>query len=378
MRFRRKNNIKKTILVISDVHLGAGHVVDGKRNYLEDFHFDQELVEFLEYFSSGDYASREVELIINGDFYDLLAVPFVPFFDDEFWSEEAALAKLKMILKAHPEVQEALINFISKKNKKIIYIIGNHDGELTLPKLKEHLIEQIPENLREHYTIYDDPTGEYVPTEGVLLKHGHEYEIAHDFDRLNSIVTDDEGKRYFIPPWGSYYVTRVINKFKHERDYINALRPIKKAMINGLIYDTLFTIRFILATSFYFTMVRFLYFFKQGKPIIETIKSSLDELELFQNFEDLTRDVFEKRDDIRCLIVGHTHEPSIRTYADGNVFINTGTWTKMYHLDWAKSSHGIALTFAHIDVKEVNEGEDPLDLNLHVWKGNRKLPYREF
>ena len=31
----------------------------------------------------------------------------------------------------------------------------------------------------------------------------------------------EDGSKYFIPPWGSYYVTRVINKFKEERDHIN-------------------------------------------------------------------------------------------------------------------------------------------------------------
>ena len=89
-----KSNFDKTILVISDIHLGAGEIVNGKRNLLEDFHYDKELIEFLDYYSRGFYSEKEVELIINGDFLDFLAVPFVEFFDDEFWSEEAALEKL--------------------------------------------------------------------------------------------------------------------------------------------------------------------------------------------------------------------------------------------------------------------------------------------
>ena len=83
MRFLKNDKFNKSILVISDIHLGAGYMVDGKRNYLEDFHYDSELVDFLEYYSSNEYAGREVELIINGDLFDLLAVPFVEYFDDD-------------------------------------------------------------------------------------------------------------------------------------------------------------------------------------------------------------------------------------------------------------------------------------------------------
>lgn len=96
----QQDSSSKLILVISDLHLSAGKMLKGKRNLLEDFHYDNELIDFLNYYSSGDYADMEVELVINGDFLDFLAVPYVDFYDDEFWSEKAALAKLKMIMEA--------------------------------------------------------------------------------------------------------------------------------------------------------------------------------------------------------------------------------------------------------------------------------------
>ena len=65
MRFLRKHKVTKTLLVISDLHLSAGNFVNNKKNNLEDFHYDQELVQFFEYYSSKDYQSREVEIIIQ-------------------------------------------------------------------------------------------------------------------------------------------------------------------------------------------------------------------------------------------------------------------------------------------------------------------------
>lgn len=371
MRFLRGHKARKTFIVISDIHLGAGAYVKGMRNFLEDFHYDEELVEFIEYYSSGEYEKKNVELIINGDLFDLLAVPFVEYFDDEFWSEEAALEKLTLIINAHPEVMDAFTNFLKKKHKKIVFIIGNHDGELVLSKLQEYLLEQFPINVRDRFVIKAE-TGDYIPHQGIMIRHGHEYEIAHSFDLKESIVADQEGRRFFIPPWGSYYVTRVINKFKEERGYINAIRPIKKAMINGLIYDTVFTIRFFLANAFYFIMVRFIYIFKQEKSFKDILNHSLGELELFRDYEELTHDFFTEHEGFHCLIVGHTHEPIHRTYIDGTTFINTGTWTDMYHLDHGKGSS--TLTYAQIDY--FDKEEQP-EISLRSWKGISKLPFDE-
>jgi UDP-2,3-diacylglucosamine pyrophosphatase LpxH len=376
MRFLKKSKIKKTVLVISDIHLGAGATVNGSRNTLEDFHFDKELVDFLEYYSTGDYASREVELVINGDFFDLLAVPYVHFFDDEFWSEKAALAKLNMILDAHQEVMEALVAFTNVKRKSVVYIIGNHDAELIFEALRNRVSDFFGH--KDRFRFHMNPSGEYIPLKGVTIKHGHEYEIAHHFDLEHSIVEDEDGQKFFIPPWGSYYVTRVINKFKQERDYINAVRPIKKFMINGLIYDTFFTVRFGFANIFYFIMVRFIYIFKSKSSVKEVFKYMLNELKLFEDYETLTRSHFEKQPESKVLIVGHTHEPIHRTYPDGTTFINTGTWTYMHHLDFGKSSHDAILSFAQID-EEDEAGDDSHGFTtvLNRWKGRNRLPFVE-
>jgi UDP-2,3-diacylglucosamine pyrophosphatase LpxH len=145
MKSHQKNSVQKVVLVISDLHLSAGKMIKGKRNLLEDFHYDNELIDFLNYYSSGDYQDIEVELVINGDFLDFLAVPYVEFFDDEFWSETAALAKLRMIMSAHLGVLEALKSFLSKPLKRIVYIIGNHDAEFVFDSLKEEFLSYFGE-----------------------------------------------------------------------------------------------------------------------------------------------------------------------------------------------------------------------------------------
>lgn len=378
MRFLRNDKFNKCILVISDIHLGAGYMVKGERNYLEDFHYDSELVDFLEYYSTGEYSNREVELIINGDLFDLLAVPFVEYFDDEFWSEKASLDKLEMILKAHPEVMESLNNFISIKKKKIKFIIGNHDAEFIFESLRDRLMKCFDVKRHDKFEIILGENGEYVPEKGIVLKHGHEYEIAHHFSSKENIIENENGEKFFLPPWGSYYVTRVLNKFKEERDYINSVRPIRKFLINGLIYDTLFTLRFMISSFVYFLMVRSIYLFNQSKSFKKMFKFCMDELELFQDFEELTSDYFNENPEVKVLVVGHTHEPVIRSNSNGCTFINTGTWTNMHNLDFGKRSSGKHLTFAQINLDKQNEIIKDIDVALNVWKGTRELPFNEY
>lgn len=378
MRFLQKNKSEKIILVISDLHLGAGHIFKGKRNILEDFHYDSELIEFFNFYCSDEFHSKNIELVINGDFLDFLAVPYVKFFDDEFWSEEAAKEKLKIMLEAHKEVMQALNNFASQKNKKVVFIIGNHDAEMVFPSLQEIFINCFDENVREKVQILADGA-DYFPHPEVNIRHGHEYYIAHNFEPANVIAESETGRKYFIPPWGSYYVTRVINKFKEEREHINAVRPIRKFLINGLIYDTLFTMRFILANVFYFIMVRFIFLFKSNQDFRSLYDVIPEELDLFSDPESMAEDFFEANKKTRVLIIGHTHEPIFRSYANGNYFINTGTWTRMHHMDFNRRNEGVLLTYAQLDLEQNKNKELVLsNVSLNVWKGQQSKPYDEY
>ncbi|MGB0453050.1 MAG: metallophosphoesterase [Bacteriovoracaceae bacterium] len=375
MKFLQKSKGKKLVLVISDLHLGAGAYFEGKKNFLEDFHYDEELIEFLNYFASYHTKYNEVELIINGDFLDFLAVPYVRFFDDEFWSEEASLKKLDIVLEAHQEVFSALNNFLkaSKKNS-VCYIIGNHDAEFIFSSMRERFERIFDNEVLGRFKFLTEHDGQYRPHKGIVISHGHEYEVAHHFDLEESIAVDDKGRKFFIPPWGSYYVVRVINKFKQQRHHINAVRPIQKFLINGIIYDTLFTIRFMLANFFYFVMVRFINVYKTRKKTQGLWQSMREELELFKNYEELVEDFFRDDKEAQVLVVGHTHDPIIRQFEDGHIFINTGTWTKMYNLDFGKGAGGANLTFAAIEVKD-NDEISPALLN---WRGTNSLPYSDF
>lgn len=372
---------KKFIVVISDLHLGAGQYISGKKNLLEDFYHDNELKNFFNHFNRPSYKEKEIEIIINGDFLDFLAIPYVRFFDDEYWSEEASVEKLELIYEGHTEVFKAINNFLKNPTNQVTYIIGNHDAELVLPKVREKLLSYFDSSIRERFVIiHEKDTYEAAP--GIFLQHGHQYEKAHAFDPQKTTQKTQEGNQYLVPAWGSYYCHMVINKYKPEKEYINQIMPIKKYLIHGLVYDTFFTLRFIFATVYYFNMIRFWNLYLKRFKLNVIYKDIKEELILFQNYETLTRRFFKKNESAKLLITGHTHHPSYRLFQDNTTFINTGTWTRIVNLDFSYQINGHRLTFAFIELNDTNYTLDDYDKNVRSrlleWRGDSSLPYKEF
>ena len=132
--------------MISDCHLSAGRFFEGRLNPHEDFHFDDEMVDLFEYYSSGLYGEAttgpvDVELIINGDFFDYLNVPFHGEFEEAI-TEEISLYKTEAVINGHPKVMKALKKFASRPGKRITYLIGNHDADLFFDKVRERIVRE--------------------------------------------------------------------------------------------------------------------------------------------------------------------------------------------------------------------------------------------
>src|SRR5262245_40770649 len=96
----------KLELVISDFHLSRGKwLKNGRRNPLEDFHQDERFKEMLDFYSSGKYSTWDVELVVNGDFFDPLAIVPVDGRELDYpheVEEPAAVAKFISIIEGHP------------------------------------------------------------------------------------------------------------------------------------------------------------------------------------------------------------------------------------------------------------------------------------
>ena len=336
------------------------------------------MIDFFEFFSTGLYGDSgqgavEVELVLNGDYLDFLNVPYLGEFEEGI-TEEIALTKLEAIIAGHHRVMDALRKFASKPNKKITYLIGNHDAELFFEKVRERI------------TRLWDPEGQY-PSEkvrvvadvdrldygnGLEIRHGNQFEVSNQLDFEHPFLELPNGKKVLHIPWGSIYVLKIINRLKWERSNIDKIRPIKLFAVFGMIFDPVFTARYLSLSLFYFLKTRILGRAKKKFGFSHTVKMVSQEGTLSQDLEKEAKELLDSAPDVHTVVFGHTHLPMHRVYANGRQYLNSGTWTKMVYLDWRFMGDPIRKTFILIHLKN---GEIKAELNQ--WVG-QKMPYQAY
>jgi UDP-2,3-diacylglucosamine pyrophosphatase LpxH len=356
--------------IISDCHLSAGRFYEGQLNPHEDFFFDDEMCSLFEHFSTGPYSGADVELFINGDYFDFLYVPFHGEFEDAI-TEEIALYKVEAIIEAHPKVMASLRKFASLPKKRISYLIGNHDAELFFPKVRERIVREWDPEKRGTVEIIVDRDRIRWPG-GVEVHHGNQFEAGNYLDFQKPILDEYFEKPILNLPWGSFYVLKIVNRLKWEREYLDKVRPVKLFVFFGLILDPWFTIRYVFLSGFYFLKTRFAASTQGRSRLKEALGMVRQESKFFLDLEEEARELLNQEPEVKTVIFGHTHKPMNKVYPDGKQYINTGTWTKMINLDWRSLGQQFALTFALVRIRE-----NSAQCELRHWLGEHG-PHRTF
>ena len=234
----------KLKFVLSDLHMGAGHAPD---NPLEDFTADEQLVAFLAQIrAESERDQREIELIINGDFFEFLQVPAVDEFDPTAIypkaayldsSQAASVKRLNLIIEGHRTVFEALANFIhgEKPLRRLIIIKGNHDVNLYWPRVKSRLRSIIQATgTRSSLLLFAE---EFVSREKIYVEHGHQraekMNSYHDFLDPRHPRTPTE--LYY--PAGSHFIINFLNQAERERPHVDSLKPLTSLIWLALQWD---------------------------------------------------------------------------------------------------------------------------------------------
>ena len=128
------------VICVSDFHLGYGKFLsNGKLNTLEDFDEDERFAEFLDHYSSGNNYFSEVKLVLNGDILNMIQLDIDGIYT-HLQREDDLVTMLEGIIKGHKLFFEALRKFLSRPQKSITYVIGNHDwGMVSLQAQKKFM-----------------------------------------------------------------------------------------------------------------------------------------------------------------------------------------------------------------------------------------------
>jgi len=236
---------RKLKFVLSDLHLGAGYA--GQDNQLEDFIADQELASFLHDIQHEcDREQLEVELIINGDFFEFLQVPAVENYNPaetyprEVYldsSEQASVQRLNIVTQGHPKVFDALSDFmyVEHPQRRITIIKGNHDVNLFWPRVKSRLREILgASGTRASLLLFAD---EFVSREKIYVEHGHQRaeRINAYRDFFNPRSYDNPDQLYY--PAGSCFVIECFNEIERKYWFVDHLKPVTAFIWTALQWD---------------------------------------------------------------------------------------------------------------------------------------------
>ncbi|MGD8625290.1 MAG: hypothetical protein PVJ34_12180 [Anaerolineae bacterium] len=241
----------KCKIVVSDLHLGAGP--PGGTNPLEDFVADAEfslLVDKL--IVESDRNGTEVELILNGDIFEMLQVPHVEVFEpdqvyaSEFYHSSAeadSARKMGHIVAGHPIFFAALRRFLSvgPPRRYATFVKGNHDLDLFWPAVQDQIRTTLDAS-GERVTLLTFEAW-HILREGIYVEHGNQY--AEWIDQVEDMADPrdpDRPEQLALPP-GSRLAIELFNPVERERYWIDGVKPITALVWYALKYDFPFAAR---------------------------------------------------------------------------------------------------------------------------------------
>lgn len=349
---------------MSDFHLGKGrYFEDGTQNILEDFIYDREFAEFLNYYRSGSFADAEVELILNGDILNLLQIDTFGVHTHLF-TERSVIRAVQKIVEGHPEFFQALKRFAATPYHSIVYIVGNHDAGMLWPGPREVFSDAIGAPVR----FYDES---YI-FDGVYVEHGQQHESFSQIDMRKPFITRGLPEPVLNLPWGSLFVAVMLPEIKQARPHVDKVRPASALIRWIVIHDLFWGIKtaFLIAKFVIETILtRSRYQITQG---VQATWSLLKEISIYPNYDKIAFKILESHENVNTVIFGHTHILRYRRWREGKEYFNEGTWNETTNLDLDDYGKQIRLTYAFIEYPMENLENGRPKVRLKQWHGSWK------
>ncbi|HEX8317681.1 MAG TPA: metallophosphoesterase [Longimicrobium sp.] len=228
-----------TVIVLSDLHLGAGP--------LDDFDavIEEHFCTFLSELSSSD---QPTELVINGDFIDFVQAPpsegheleaetdrGIPLCFTEVQSNE----KLSAVLNEHKKAFVALQEFVDSNPRNQLTILpGNHDPDLFWPSIQDRVRDAClgtptaAARVRFHLGQVYRPTS----APSAWIEHGHQHDELNCFFVDGSphwsverppILLDVTGTPRLLECAGTRFLIRYLNGLDHRFHFVDNVKPFR-------------------------------------------------------------------------------------------------------------------------------------------------------
>ena len=203
----------RRVVVMGDLHLGAGRGADGAWSPYEDFRWAEDLQAFLATLAAE---GGPTDLVLNGDTFDLLqAGEGACVYDDPALgcSEAEALARLDRVLAGHRDEVAALAAFAAAGDNRLVLVPGDHDAALLFPAVGERAVEAFAA-APGRVSVAGD--GYWRSADGLIhAEHGHQIEHRADrFERWPAPFVTRSGRRHLTRPWGHRVVQDLYDRYE--------------------------------------------------------------------------------------------------------------------------------------------------------------------
>lgn len=222
----RKLKVKEYMrhyLVLSDLHLcDIEEHPDGWKSYKNQrFIFDDKIVKLLKDFEQEGDPDDERILILNGDIIDFDLVTQTPTDQEVPFSisrrekkrglkatEVKSIWKLEKVLADHPVFIDALTDFLTASNHKIVYIIGNHDPELHFKGVQQTFVDAVINNADSRQKRINPARLSfepwfYVQPGEIYVEHGQQYDFYTSYRYVLSPIASKDAPPSIALPMGN-------------------------------------------------------------------------------------------------------------------------------------------------------------------------------
>jgi UDP-2,3-diacylglucosamine pyrophosphatase LpxH len=336
---RRRGAPDRLVVVFSDVEMGAGGPYD-------DFPRSDFLADIIRGYTRDPYRWLAVDLVFNGDTFDLLKTSARGGWPVHV-SSEIAVDKLERVATAHPAFFEALRDHLQTdpQRRRVFFVVGNHDMELLFPEAQTLLRERIGAELPHvHFPGFEMSLGR------VRIEHGSQLDPLFAVDATRPFVSTRSGDPVLALSWGAVALLEVAIPLQPLLHHHDRLKP--KELVLELIPE----VRELLTNEFwtYWTR-RYFRDMWSGDPLKSVSWTMFKELVRrlaswsvdVEMGDRLQRQMMES-DRFDVYLVGHQHEPGWWSHGHRKV-LRTGCMRDEFMLlDRGRAQIAINKTWAEV------------------------------
>jgi len=313
----------RLVVVLSDIEMGAGGVLD-------DFPQSAFLGELILAYNRPPFRDLAVDLVFNGDTFDLLKTPLDGAYPRRV-TEEIAVAKLHRVIEAHGDFFEALRQFLGhpEAERRVHFVVGNHDLELVFPQVRGVVAAQAG-GQQVHFPGFAFDLGD------LHVEHGAQVDPMFAVDTERPVMTH-EGEQILALPWGSDALLEVAIPLQHVLYDLDRLKPRRQ------VFELLPEVRDFLMGKFwrYWTRDYWRELLSRNDPVKRVSWTLLKEVAYRFGTLDTSvaegaefRRMLTESDRYAVILLGHQHQPGWWSFGDRKL-LHTGCFRDEFMMDAA-------------------------------------------